>query len=179
MSHPPPFQQHLPWRSKRAPVQHFDVYVDDEIAVAQGSTTKLNRLRRVLLHANDLIIRPNDKADESQGRREPVSKKKMRKGEACWSTKKVILGWLVDTLRGTVDLPAHRKLRLLEIVGSVCNKKRISVRQCQNLLGELRSMLLGVPGGKGLFSQLQAALVAQEGSRVRIHSQAKDQLKDW
>jgi hypothetical protein len=47
------------------------------------------------------------------------------------------------------------------------------------LLGELRSMVLGIPGGAGLFSQLQLALVRKDGHRVKLHAQALDQLEDF
>ena len=34
------------------------------------------------------------------------------KGDAWWSTRKVILGCLIDTLEGTIELPPHRRDRL-------------------------------------------------------------------
>jgi hypothetical protein len=98
---------------------YADVYMDDELLAAQGSKARLNRVRRVLLHTNDLVLRPNDAEDDAEGRREPISQKKLAKGDGCWSTRKVILGWLVDTLKGTIELPEHRKERLLAIVGGV------------------------------------------------------------
>ena len=39
-------------------------------------------------------------------------------------------------------------------------------------------MVLGIPGGHGLFSQLQLVLRSREHHRVRIHQEARDQLLD-
>jgi hypothetical protein len=44
----------------------------------------------------DETFRPNDSSDPD-GRREIISLKKLLKGDACWSTLKVVLGWLIDS----------------------------------------------------------------------------------
>jgi hypothetical protein len=91
----------------------------------------------------------------------------MQKGDATWATRKVLLGWLVDTLKMTIELPPHRVKRLFEILDSVPpHQGRTSVKKWQNLLGELRSMVLAVPGGKGMFSILQSVL-ASDATRRR------------
>ena len=168
-----PLQQRLP----RDPAFHVDVFVDDEIAVAQGPAPRLNRLRRQLLHINDQVFRPNDPAD-SPARRETISLKKLRKGDAAWSTRKTILGWNVDTIRKTLELPPHRQERLLHVLSDVQNRKRISVRAAHKLVGELRSMLLAVSGGAGLLSNLQHALTHAKNHRVRLTRATRDQLAD-
>ena len=84
----------------------------------------------------------------------------------------------LDTLRGTIELPAHRKLRLHNILTETLQRKRVSVPAWQRLLGELQSMIIGIPGGQGLFSQLQVALQQQSHHRVRIHKEAKACLQD-
>ena len=94
-------------RRSNQPLAYGDVYVDDEILAAQGSTQQLNRYQQVLFHTNDLVFRPNDSLDDRMGRKEPASEKKMMKGDACWSTTHTILGWLLDTERGTIELPPH------------------------------------------------------------------------
>ncbi|KAL7566904.1 hypothetical protein ACA910_008630 [Epithemia clementina (nom. ined.)] len=147
--------------------------------VAQGTAARLNRLRRVLMHCNDMVFRPNDDDDVHTARREPMSVKKFQRGDACWSTFKTILGWNVDTLRGTIELPPHRRQRLLDLLHTTMTKMHITVNTCQKLLGELRSMALGIPGGRGLFSQLQAALAAAHARPlVRLSRPVHDQLAD-
>ena len=46
------------------------------------------------------------------------------------------------------------------------------------ILGELRSMVLGIPGGRGLLSQLQLVLQRAKNHRIRIHKEAQHQLLD-
>ena len=107
----------IPGMARRnKPLKYADVYVDDEILVAQGNAPDLNRFRRQALHINDRIFRPNDLHDNPTSRREPISMKKLAKGDACWSTRKLILGWLLDTIAGTIELPPHRKDRLLALL---------------------------------------------------------------
>ena len=46
---------------RRAPALHYaDVYIDDEILVAQGPAHALNKFRRQVFHVNDQVFRPND-----------------------------------------------------------------------------------------------------------------------
>ena len=73
--------------------------------------------------------------------RETVSVKKLKKGDGTWDTRKVILGWLIDTLRGTIELPNHKKERLLAIFDDLRGRKRISVKEWQKILGELRHII--------------------------------------
>ena len=165
-------------RRRRRPLRYADVFVDDEILVAQGGPASLNAFCRKLLHLNDRVFRPNDKADDLSIRREPISLKKLDKGDACWATRKIVLGWLIDTLKGTIELPPHRHHRLNHILSVTLASRRVSTKAWHKLLGELRSMVLGIPGGHGLFSQLQLVLRSREHHRVWIHNEARDQLLD-
>jgi len=130
------------------PVGKFDVFVDDAIGLVQGGRPRRTRLRRVLFASIDAVFRPLT-ADDGPHPQEPISTKKLSKGDGCWATRKVILGWLIDTVRQTIVLPPHRIERLMEILSLVPpQQKRISLLKWQKLLGELRSMLLGIPGAK-------------------------------
>jgi hypothetical protein len=88
----------------------IDVFVDDFIGAAQGTPTRLNRIRRILMEAIDDVFRPLSpddppyrdvfrplSPDDPPYRREPISVKK-RQGDAAWSTIKKVLGWVVATL---------------------------------------------------------------------------------
>jgi hypothetical protein len=176
---PPASTHHKRRKGKRQPLAYADVFVDDEIMLGQGSPAKLNRLRRIMLHCNDMVFRPNDDSDDLAGRKEPVSVSKLQKGDASWATYKILLGWVVDSLRKTIELPPHRRDRLLEILQAARGRKRIGLQDCHRLLGELRSMVLGIPGGRGLFSQLQLALRQVQGSRVKLHREARHQIEDF
>jgi hypothetical protein len=175
---PRPSRVPQPPRHRRKPLEYFDVFVDDAIGCAQGSHARLGRVRRILLVALDAVLRPLDSSDPST-RQEPASVKKMLKGDACWSTLKVVLGWLIDTLRGTIELPPHRLERVQELFDLFKGRRRVAVKQWHQLLGELRSMTLAIPGGTGLFSHLQEALRMNDRSRVKLTQAVHDQLADF
>jgi hypothetical protein len=52
----------------------------------------------------DRVFRPNDANDQNQ--KEPNSIKKLKKGDACFSTIKKILGWMVNSISKTIHITA-------------------------------------------------------------------------
>jgi hypothetical protein len=96
---------------------------------------------------------------DNKHRQEPGSVKKMSKGDATWTTINTILGWILDTVRLAIELPVHRVARLFELLDSFpTDQLRVSTKKWQQLVGELRFMVLTFPGGPGLFSVLQQVL---------------------
>ena len=150
------------------PLQYWDVYVDDFLAVAQGNKSRLRWIKRTLLHSLDRVFRPLH-VEDLRTRQEPASIKKLKKGDATWSTRKVMLGWLIDTMRETIELPPHRIKRLKEILSSIAPRQKVvDEKLWHKVLGELRSMAIAIPGARGLFSLLQEAFRHREKDRPRI-----------
>ena len=173
MLHPPTQLQ------RRVPALHYaDVYINDEILIAHGPAPTLNKFSCQVFHINDQVFHPNDGQDDSSIRREPISAKKLDKGDTCWSTRKVVLGWLIDTLEGTIELPPHRQDHLNVLLQTALTRKRITMKEWQRILTELWSMVLGIPGGWGLLSQLQLVLQMANNHRIHIHKEARHQLLD-
>ena len=159
------------------PLQYSDVFVDDFCSFAQKPF--LRRVRRTLLHAIDDVFRPLDGKD-SPLRREPVSLKKLRQGDCTWSTVKLVLGWVIDTVAMTINLPPHRVERLWEILDSIPkSQKRTSIKKWHKVLGELRSMSIALPGTRNLFGQLQKALSDSNGGRVTLKRGVHQALDDF
>ena len=71
---------------------YIDIFVDDFIALVQGCPHQLSRVRRSLFHNIDLVFRPLDLKDGTH-RRQPISLKKLAKGDCSWDYIKIILGW--------------------------------------------------------------------------------------
>jgi hypothetical protein len=115
----------------RPPLAYVDVYLDDFIKAVQGWYNAL-RTRRTLFHCVDSIFRPNGPNDK--WRKEPNSIKKLLQGDAFWSTQKVILGWLIDTVAMTISLPIHRQERLLELLHEALKLRNIERLHLQKLL---------------------------------------------
>jgi hypothetical protein len=134
-----------------------------------------------LLASLDEVLQQLDDQDNVH-RQEPASVKKMLKGDATWATRNIVLGWLLDTCAMMIQLPPHRVTRLFELLDSIApNKCRTTVNKWQKLLGELRSMVLGTPGGKGLFRVLQETLQTKcdQDTRVRLSSAVHLILADF
>ena len=166
---PPPEADHQAPPSNRPsnrPLAHTDVFVDDFIQLGQGGPKRMKALRRHLLWAVDSVLAMPDVSDTD--RNEAVSMKKLLKGDGAWETRKLLLGWIVDTVRQTIELPPHRKLALAEIFSDLASAKRVSQRKWQSYLGKLRFVSVAIPGSAGLFSALQLALNQAHGNRIRI-----------
>ena len=165
-------------RPGTTPLSYVDIFVDDFIGLAQ-ETKNCRRVRRILLRAIDDVFRPND-ASDSVHRREPVSLKKLRKGDCSWATVKEVLGWIIDTVNMTIHLPSRRVDRLAEILSSIpIHQKRTSVKKWHKVLGELRSMSLALPGARNLFSHMQRALADKLGGRVSLTKDVHQALADF
>jgi hypothetical protein len=153
--------------------------VDDFLGLVQGGTRARRRVKRALLHTLDTVLRPHDEADSCH-RQEPASTKKMANGDWAWSTVKVVLGWVIDTIVNTIYLPVHRLTRIREIMASIgTNQSRVSLKKWQQILGELRSMALVIPAAISLFSMLQEALKASDGHQVCLTRHTHDFLHDF
>jgi hypothetical protein len=174
---PPVTDSQLP---HRRPLGRFEVYIDDFCGVVQGGAKRRRRVRRILFDTLDRVFRPLEPGDHSY-RAEPASTKKLLKGDGAWATRKHILGWLVDTVASTLELPPHRRVRLHELLNEIPpTQKRLSVAKWHRILGELRSMTLAIPGARGLFSHIQAALRSVDTTkRIRASRHVHATLDDF
>ena len=159
-------------------LSYIDVYMDDYIALAQGNRRRRRMIRRILMHAVEEVFSVPGPTEGPQ-HKDPLSVKKMKQGDASWETIKIVLGWLVDTVKQTIQLPPHRVTRLQAIFDELRDARRVSIRRWRQVLGELRSMLLAIPGGRGLFSILQTGFRFADKHRVRLDSHMHAQLDDF
>ena len=167
---------HLP--KSTALLGYVDIFVDDFIGLAQGSKNR-NRVRDILMTAIDEVFRPLSPADKPS-RKEPISIKKLLKGDCSWATVKNVLGWIINTVDQTITLPPHRVARLAEILAAIPrSQKRISIRKWHKILGELRSMSLALPGARHLFSHMQQALLHQKGGRLSLKKGVHAAITDF
>lgn len=173
---PPPTTVPRPYHQK--PLQLVDVYMDDFIGAVQGGRARRQRARRILFETIDQVFRPLEPTDD-KNRQEPSSLRKLQKGDARWAPRKNVLGWILDTIHETLELPPRRLQRLHDILQDLPRTKtRIAVSAWHKVLGELRSMTLAVPGLRGFFSLLQEALRKVHKRRIRLTDAAHDFLDD-
>ena len=77
--------------------------------------------------------------------------KKALAGDGDWAMVKEILGWVIDTNWGTLDLSSKQGLEILSLLAIPTNQRRILVKKIERLVGKLRSMPLAVLGGISHF----------------------------
>ena len=159
------------------PVAHVDVFVDDFIGIAQGSRRRCLNTRRCIMHAiDDVFARPDEHHPD---RKEAISEKKLNKGDGGWNHRKEVLGWILDTSEGTLELTDRRKARIETIFEDLRGKRRVSIKKWQRVLGELRFMGPAIPGSAGLFGAMQLGLKRADEHRVRITPYLRDHLEDF
>jgi hypothetical protein len=160
------------------PLAYVDFYMDDFIGLAQRP--RLTQTLHVLLNSIDLVFRGVPHPDDKPSRKQIISASKLAAGEGAWSTSKSILGWLVDTARGTIHLPAHKAARLNKLIQEFTHKKRTSCKRWYSLLGELRHFSYAIRGATYLFSILHSLLTDNPtASRLRLHPHIQAALCDW
>jgi hypothetical protein len=145
----------------------------------QSQQNPLRNQRRTLLHNIDRVFRPTDSLDAS-GRKDPISTSKLDKGDAAWQNNKRCLGWDFGGRSKTLAIPAHRREKARSTLQDMLNRKRPGLTDWQSLLGDLRSLVPGLPGSKGQFSLLQAALAPRDNQhRIRLGPTTKTQLRTF
>jgi hypothetical protein len=160
------------------PIAYVDVYVDDEIGLAQGPKIARTRVTRAIMHSIDKVMRPLQDTDLPD-RKEPISLTKLEKGDGFMTTQKTILGWEFDSVNMTIHLSKRRQKRLHDILADLPKaKKRVSVKTWHKVLGELRSMTLALPGSRGLYSALQVRFKTDK-KRIRLTRMVHDFLDDF
>ena len=142
---------------------HVDIYVNDHLGLAQGGAQHCSRVQRVLFESIDPVFRPLS-PDDPTARQEPISVKKSLKGDGSWQTQNALLGWVVDSIRHAIELP--------------CSKTCVATKRWHQMLGELHSMVLAMPGLRGSFSLLQEALGHDTRHRIRLTPHTHDFLDD-
>ncbi len=85
-----------------------------------------------------------------------------------------------DTWLDNIEMPAHRQERLREILASIApGQKRIAIKKWHQILGELRSMTIAIPGARGMFSLLQEAFRHNVDGRLRLNQGVHDTITDF
>ena len=96
---------------------HIEVYLGDFICIMQGGTSKIQKMTRHLFRAFGEILYPNN--DNDTVHEQQILIKKLCKGNAFWSTQKVILGWAINTVEKSLTLPLDRKGKITSLLDSV------------------------------------------------------------
>ena len=120
--------------------------MDNFMGMTQGGSDQQERVTKLLLWAiKEFFLSVPYKIKDS------ISLKKALQGDGSWLTVKEILGCILNTKHGTLQLPGKCRLDLQELLNISSNQRRISVDKLRRLIGKLQSLHLAVPGAIGDF----------------------------
>jgi hypothetical protein len=157
------------------------VYVDDYClaAVEDATGTLLKRTARATLHAIHSVF-PTPEATGTPDAKDPISEKKLAKGDARWNTQKEILGYRLNGIHRTIQLPPDRADLLLKEVEGILKKKRVPLKRFRLLAGRFQHAARILPAAKAFFTPLNNAL---KGTPAFIglgrHSEVRHAILDF
>ena len=155
----------------------MEVFVDDFV----GATNKLDdahllKLSRSMLHGIHAIFPPNEITNHPGG--DSIAEQKIDKGEGKWDHKKEILGWDFDGEAYTMQLPPPKCDKIKKLINKLLKNNKIPLKRFQELAGKLQHASMGIPGGTGLFSPLQMAMIGNP-KFITITDYLRKTLIDW
>lgn len=163
------------------PWVNIESFIDDFILML-SKVSHFRRLSRVALHGIHSVF-PLPSVTGNKDGKEPVLLKKLRQGDGDWTTKKVILGWLLDGVARQVSLSLDKtksyRADLKSLLGSQ-KKQRVKLKQFQRVVGKLHFAAIAIPAGNGLFLLLNRAMRGKpKFVGIRRKSETREALEDW
>jgi hypothetical protein len=138
---------------------NLSVYVDDYIlaVVENFERTLFRRVSRAALYGIHSIFPPPHISGHVGGK-DPISEKKLLKDDARLLVLKEILGFLMDGVLRTVQLPEGKMKKIIAEIDRILRKVTIPLSRFQSIVGKLRHAAQILPASKGIFTPLNAAL---------------------
>ena len=158
----------------------LEVYVDDFIAMAQTTDeTKLRHLSRALLHAIESVFPPPDITGSSMG---PAISKKKLIAEGTWETRKEILGWVLDGIARTIELPQAKAATILKELKDTRRSSYVTLARFQKLHGKLQFASIAIPVGKPLLGPMDRIIAQTTIANkrfIKVNETLRFLLRDW
>jgi hypothetical protein len=123
------------------------------------------------------VFRPNDERD-GPSRKEPISISKLEKGDAALHDTKRFLGWDFQGSGKELLMAEHRRDKAIQHLDDLLEKSSANRKDWEKILGQLRSLVPGIPGSQGQFSVLQEA-IAKNRQRIKVRGAIRLQLKTF
>jgi len=102
------------------PLANADIFVDDFLLAVQGNHHRREAVRRILMNTIDEVLKsPADLPGASK----PISEKKLGQGDGSYNPRKLILGWLIDASKKTLELLLCQQQRILSLLAEFLSRK--------------------------------------------------------
>ena len=171
-------------KADRDPQEAFlhllEVYIDDFIALIQSTDEDhIKKLTRCLLNAISDIFPPPEVTGSKMG--PPISIKKLI-AEGTWETRKEILGWLLDGIALTIELPSAKYDTILAELKATRRLPTISTQRLRKLQGKLQFASIALPIGKPLLGPIDIILtkaINANKQTIVLKDFIKLHLRDW
>ena len=155
----------------------FEVFVDDFIGVTNTqSHQKLLQISRTMLHGIHTIFPPTSITKHTG--EDPISQKKLIQGEGTWHNTKEILGWIFDGTHFTIQLPIEKCNNIITTIRKIKQLKGAPLNTFQKIAGRLQHASFGIPGGRALFSPIQAVMT-NNPEFIPMTEALRQALRDW
>lgn len=156
------------------------VYIDDFIGMIQSTDEKkLLNFTRAILKGITRIFPPPDVTGSVMG--PPISPKKLEE-KGPWEARKEILGWILDGIARTIQLPAEKCKKLIHQLRKVEKKETIATKELESIHGKLQFASIGIPMGKsilGLVDTIVAGANRHNKSKIKVTEVLKDYCRNW
>ena len=155
-----------PERNKDLAFLHLlEVYIDDFIGLIQSNDiNEIRRYTRCILKGIDDIFPPPDLTGSNMD--PPISAKKLRE-EGAWDVKKEILGWLLNGIHRTIQLPEKKCEKIISELQTIKRTKGayIETKKLEKAQGKVNFAAIGIPLGKPLLGTMDRILVLSNGKK--------------
>ena len=149
--------------------------MDDLNCLAQGSPDQQRQATEMVLQGiKDIFLSLPSELKDS------VSPKKAQKGDGNWEVEKDILGWILNSEKGTFQLPSCRLKELKYLLTLSPSQRQLPVSKLRSLIGNLSYMHLTVPGTIRNFFFIQEALTkAGTASKAYLYKAIHREIAHW
>lgn len=175
-----PVSETSPLEEEQRIVHLLECYIDDFIAMIQCTDkNELTRLTRCMLTAITNIFPPPSVTGSVMG---PAISSKKLEDEGAWETRKEILGWVLNGIHRTIQLPPAKCDSMMTELRKLKASSSIEIRKLQSIQGKLQFASIGIPLGKPLLGPIDEMIARAEvrhWKRIKINKKIQQYCNNW
>ncbi len=139
----------------------------------------LQQLTRCILKGITDIFPPPSVTNSNMGH--PISAKKLAE-DGPWEARKEILGWILDGIARTIQLPSKKCDKLIDLLKTMSKLCTIPTKELESIQGKLQFASIGIPLGKPLLGPVDKILAnANIGnhSKIKVKGTLQEYARNW